>query len=605
MRSVRPEGVASSFGVFPANKQLLEHRLQRVEYPFLSPRLSVIPPPEQLLANRIEAILCDGHLRSCPSGLGGVGEFRGSRGYGRVAGARRIRVGSWNVVSLTKKLFELYDVLGRHKVDIACFQEERWIMAISIVIDGENVYVISAYTPHVGLSDVVKKSFLDALDKLVRDCPPDQLLIIGGDLNQGAHEGFGYGTRNDAGVHKGFGYGLGRQRILWKNFKRDAVETLRVTISEKLSTFEEDMSARTKQARFRELLLCCEGNQDNKAMARLEGSGEGENFSQPLQFNCYYSRIHQGEVKVALQKMRRNKSLGPDQIPIEAKRYLGDARVKWLSCLLNNIFSSAKMHEEWRLIKVIPISKNKGDAQVCSNYKGIKLLSHTMKLYERVIKRRLRKETRASENQFGFMLGRSITEAIYLLQNLMEKYRERRKDLHMAFSRSVKGIKYCVGFRIEGWFKQKTRELEEGAKRQWLTGVILIFGIGIHRSGRIDDDVTHRIRIHWVRWRAASGVLCDRRLPLKLKGKFYKIAIRSTMLYGSECWPIMKAQENKMEVTELRMLRRTCAPVRRVETLLVDGLRRRGRPKLRWKDRLKQDMKELLWSEDMTLDRST
>lgn len=27
------------------------------------------------------------------------------------------------------------------------------------------------------------------------------------------------------------------------------------------------------------------------------------------------------------------------------------------------------------------------------------------------------------------------------------------------------------------------------------------------------------------------GVLCDRRVPLKLKGKFYKKAIRSTMLY--------------------------------------------------------------------------
>ncbi|GJW92432.1 putative cytochrome P450 [Tanacetum coccineum] len=45
-------------------------------------------------------------------------------------------------------------------------------------------------------------------------------------------------------------------------------------------------------------------------------------------------------------------------------------------------------------------------------------------------------------------------------------------------------------------------------------------------------------------------------------------------------------------------------PVRRVEALLVDGLRRRGRPKHRWKDKLKQDMKELLLSEDMTLDRN-
>ncbi|GJY72322.1 retrovirus-related pol polyprotein from transposon TNT 1-94 [Tanacetum coccineum] len=46
------------------------------------------------------------------------------------------------------------------------------------------------------------------------------------------------------------------------------------------------------------------------------------------------------------------------------------------------------------------------------------------------------------------------------------------------------------------------------------------------------------------------------------------------------------------------------APVRRVEALLVDGSRRRGRPKLRWEDRLKQDMKELRLSEDMTSDRN-
>ncbi|GKB60075.1 hypothetical protein Tco_0916261 [Tanacetum coccineum] len=44
------------------------------------------------------------------------------------------------------------------------------------------------------------------------------------------------------------------------------------------------------------------------------------------------------------------------------------------------------------------------------------------------------------------------------------------------------------------------------------------------------------------------------------------------------------------------------APVRRVKALLVDGLRIRGRPKLRWEYKLKQDMKELLLSKDMTSD---
>nr|GEW98643.1 ataxia telangiectasia mutated family protein [Tanacetum cinerariifolium] len=83
-------------------------------------------------------------------------------------------------------------------------------------------------------------------------------------------------------------------------------------------------------------------------------------------------------------------------------------------------------------------------------------------------------------------------------------------------------------------------------------------GSVLHTSGRIDDDVAHRIRAGWMKWMAASGVLCDRRIPLKLKGKFYRAAIRRAMLYGSECWQITKALSNKVEVVELRMLRWTC-----------------------------------------------
>ncbi|GJV01313.1 zinc knuckle CX2CX4HX4C containing protein [Tanacetum coccineum] len=50
-------------------------------------------------------------------------------------------------------------------------------------------------------------------------------------------------------------------------------------------------------------------------------------------------------------------------------------------------------------------------------------------------------------------------------------------------------------------------------------------------------------------------------------------------------------------------IRPQSAPVRRVESLTVDEARRRGRPKLRWEDRLKTDLKEMLLSEDMTSDR--
>jgi len=51
------------------------------------------------------------------------------------------------------------------------------------------------------------------------------------------------------------------------------------------------------------------------------------------------------------------------------------------------------MSDEWRRSTLIPIYKNKGDIQSCANNRGIKLMSHTMKLWKRVTERILRKET--------------------------------------------------------------------------------------------------------------------------------------------------------------------------------------------------------------------
>ncbi|XP_070042135.1 uncharacterized protein [Nicotiana tomentosiformis] len=169
----------------------------------------------------------------------------------------------------------------------------------------------------------------------------------------------------------------------------------------------------------------------------------------------------------------------------------------------------------------------------------------------------------------------------------------------------------------------------------------------IQGDGEIDEDVTHRIGAGWMKWRLASDILYDKKVPPKLKGKFYRVVVRPTMLYGAECWPVKIAHVQKMKVAEMRMLRwmsghtrldrirnevirdkvgvapiedkmqearlrwfghvrrrSTDTLVRRCELLTLEGLRRgRGRPKKRWGEVITQDMAQLQQTEDMTLDR--
>ncbi|CAK1581839.1 unnamed protein product [Parnassius mnemosyne] len=71
----------------------------------------------------------------------------------------------------------------------------------------------------------------------------------------------------------------------------------------------------------------------------------------------------------------------------------------------------------------------------------------------------------------------------------------------------------------------------------------------------IDANITHHINTGWQKWRVLTGVLCDTRVPIRVKGKVYKTAVRPVMTYGVECWPVKKQQANKMHVADMRVLK--------------------------------------------------
>lgn len=80
-------------------------------------------------------------------------------------------------------------------------------------------------------------------------------------------------------------------------------------------------------------------------------------------------------------------------------------------------------------------------------------------------------------------------------------------------------------------------------------------GSTITKNGTCHDDVTSRIQSGWLKWHQLSGVLCDKRMPLRLKGMIHKIVIRSAMLYGAQCWTMYDEFNRKLETAEMKMLR--------------------------------------------------
>ena len=91
------------------------------------------------------------------------------------------------------------------------------------------------------------------------------------------------------------------------------------------------------------------------------------------------------------------------------------------------------MPEEWRRSVLIPIHKNEGNAQCCGSYRKIKLMSYTMKIWERIIEARLRDSVEISKWQYGFMPGKGTTSAMFALRMLMEKHWEGQRELHCVF----------------------------------------------------------------------------------------------------------------------------------------------------------------------------
>jgi hypothetical protein len=150
-----------------------------------------------------------------------------------------------------------------------------------------------------------------------------------------------------------------------------------------------------------------------------------------------------------------------------------------------------------------------------------------------------------------------------------------------------------------------------------------------------------------MKWRQASGTLCNKKVLNKQKDKFYRTAIGLAIKYGVECWATKWQNIQKMSVAEMRMLHWICGHTIRAnknddihdklgvasiqekliqhclrwfdhiqrrspELPILSGIisrpentrRERGRLRLTWEEAIKKDFKKWNISKDLDFNRS-
>ena len=126
--------------------------------------------------------------------------------------------------------------------------------------------------------------------------------------------------------------------------------------------------------------------------------------------------------------MKIGKGSGPSGVAIEIFKAGGDKCLKSLTNIFIDILFKDKLPEEWMLSSLIPIFKGKGDLLNPKSYRGIKLLEHAFKLYEKILDGRLREVVNIDKMQYGFIPWKGTTvDAVFVLRGLTEKFRAKNK----------------------------------------------------------------------------------------------------------------------------------------------------------------------------------
>lgn len=147
------------------------------------------------------------------------------------------------------------------------------------------------------------------------------------------------------------------------------------------------------------------------------------------------------ELRQALKETKNRKACGPDGLNSELLKYGGFLFELRFLHLLNECWKTCEIPSAWQTAEVISLFK-KGDRNNCENYRGISLLNSASKIYSRIINNRIKGITDVflEEEQVGFRKGRSCSDNVFTIKQIIEKRREYNLETHIAFIDIIKAF---------------------------------------------------------------------------------------------------------------------------------------------------------------------
>ena len=136
--------------------------------------------------------------------------------------------------------------------------------------------------------------------------------------------------------------------------------------------------------------------------------------------NSFFFRpTEKEEILKIINSIDQTKSTGPNSIPNKILNCVTEKIALILSKIFNISIRKGKYIEDLKLVKVVPIFKNKGSPFEAGNFRPISLLSNIDKIFEKLVHKRMINFLEAKKilykNQFGFRHKSSTTDSLICL----------------------------------------------------------------------------------------------------------------------------------------------------------------------------------------------